>query len=126
MKRVRLLQCRSKARTAALMVIWHINHRFFLIRLCCRPLQAFTNERLKAIEDELKDLKQVRQTGDRRLHEELASKTQSLKNLEEKFVKVSAKLEVCLHTSEVILKVQPVQIMFYYISDERYRRQCQE
>ncbi|KAL5108472.1 hypothetical protein TcWFU_001362 [Taenia crassiceps] len=58
------------------------------------PIQVVTNERLKAIEDELEDLKLVRQTGDRRLHEELVAKTQSLKNLEERFVKVSAELEM--------------------------------
>ncbi|KAL5967250.1 hypothetical protein TSMEX_005017 [Taenia solium] len=63
-------------------------------RIGYNPLQVITNQRLKAIENELEDLKQVRQTGDRRLHEELAAKTQFLKDLEEKFVKVSAELEM--------------------------------
>nr|CDS23147.1 hypothetical protein EgrG_001091100 [Echinococcus granulosus] len=59
-----------------------------------KPLQVSTNQRLKAIEEELVDLKQFRQIGDRQLHEKLAEKTQSLKDLEEKFVKVSAELEM--------------------------------
>ncbi|VDK37679.1 unnamed protein product [Taenia asiatica] len=53
----------------------------------------------------MEDLKQVRQTGDRWLHEELVAKTQFLKDLEKKFVKVSAELEVCLHISEGLLKM---------------------
>ncbi|VDM34783.1 unnamed protein product [Hydatigera taeniaeformis] len=58
-----------------------------------KPPQTLNNRRLNAIEEDLGDLKEVRQLGDRRLHKELVAKSQSLKEMEEKFVKVSAELE---------------------------------